>query len=157
VKFGSPASIAGLPGESACVNVGPPLLCNGPSIGLVLIWSLGPVRYPLPSSLLRLYPSDTTVPKEFTMFAPGPPEFRIVFANSVSPVPPNPPTFERLDPLPDEAEFPLSVVLLRLSVPLPNFPPVLTIPPPAPEFAEFPLMVLLVTCRSPSPKLLPSL
>ena len=37
VKFGSPASMAGLSGNSACVNVGPPLSCNGPSSGLVLI------------------------------------------------------------------------------------------------------------------------
>jgi len=35
VKFGSPALIAGLPGNKACVNVGPPLSCNGPSIGFV--------------------------------------------------------------------------------------------------------------------------
>src|SRR5579862_1337588 len=34
-----PLSIAGLPGNSAWVKVGPPLSCNGPSIGLVLIWS----------------------------------------------------------------------------------------------------------------------
>ena len=37
VKFGSPASMAGLPGNSACVKVGPPLSCNGPSSGSVLI------------------------------------------------------------------------------------------------------------------------
>ncbi len=37
VKFGSPASIAGLLGNSACVNVGPPLSCKGPSSGSVLI------------------------------------------------------------------------------------------------------------------------
>ena len=37
VNFGSPASIAGLPGNSAWVEVGPPLFCKGPSIGLVLI------------------------------------------------------------------------------------------------------------------------
>lgn len=37
VKFGSPASIAGLPGNKACVNVGPPLSCKGPSSGAVLI------------------------------------------------------------------------------------------------------------------------
>jgi hypothetical protein len=54
LKFGSPESIAGLPGNSSCVNVGPPLSCNGPSNGLVLIWSPGPVRTPPPSSLLRL-------------------------------------------------------------------------------------------------------
>ena len=30
---GSPASIAGLPGSSACVIVGPPLSASGPSIG----------------------------------------------------------------------------------------------------------------------------
>src|SRR5215469_2602234 len=30
VKFGSPASMAGLPGNNACVNVEPPLFCSGP-------------------------------------------------------------------------------------------------------------------------------
>ena len=34
---GRPASIAGLPTKSACVKVGPPLFCNRPSIGFVLI------------------------------------------------------------------------------------------------------------------------
>ena len=53
-KFGSPASMAGLPGKSACVKVGPPLSCSGPSIGFVLIRSPVPVRTPPPSSLLRL-------------------------------------------------------------------------------------------------------
>src|SRR6266481_5848654 len=37
VKAGSPALTAGLPGNSACVKVGPPLSCNGPSIGSVLV------------------------------------------------------------------------------------------------------------------------
>ena len=37
VKFGSPALIAGLPGSKACVNVGPPLSCNAPIIGSVLV------------------------------------------------------------------------------------------------------------------------
>ena len=41
VKFGSPASMAGLPGKSSCVKVGPPLSCKGPSTGSVLIWSPG--------------------------------------------------------------------------------------------------------------------
>ena len=54
VKFGSPVLMAGLPGNSAWVNVGPPLSCNGPSIGSVLIWSPGPVKKPPPSSLLTL-------------------------------------------------------------------------------------------------------
>src|SRR6266403_1038500 len=36
-KLGSPASMAGLPGKRACVKVGPPLSCSGPSIGSVLI------------------------------------------------------------------------------------------------------------------------
>ena len=35
VKLGSPVLIAGLPGNKACVNVRPPLSCNGPSIGFV--------------------------------------------------------------------------------------------------------------------------
>jgi hypothetical protein len=51
---GSPASMAGLPGKSACVKVGPPLSCRGPSTGSVLIRSPVPVRTPPPSSLLRL-------------------------------------------------------------------------------------------------------
>jgi hypothetical protein len=54
VKFGSPASIAGLPGSNACVNVGPPLSCNVPIIGLVKSWSPGPVKKPPASSLLIL-------------------------------------------------------------------------------------------------------
>ena len=37
VKFGSPASMAGLPGNNACVNVEPPLSCSGPRSGSVLI------------------------------------------------------------------------------------------------------------------------
>ena len=37
VKFGSPASIAGLLGKRACVKVGPPLSCKGLSSGAVLI------------------------------------------------------------------------------------------------------------------------
>ena len=37
LKFGSPALIAGLPGNKAWVNVGPPLSCKGPSSGAVLI------------------------------------------------------------------------------------------------------------------------
>ena len=54
VKAGSPALTAGLPGNSACVNVGPPLSCNGPSIGSMLVWSPGPVKKPAASSLLKL-------------------------------------------------------------------------------------------------------
>ena len=43
VKFGSPALMAGLPGNNACVKVGPPLSCNGPSsrIGVNLIARTG--------------------------------------------------------------------------------------------------------------------
>ena len=37
-------SMAGLPGNKARVNVGPPLSCKGPNIGSVLIWSPGPFR-----------------------------------------------------------------------------------------------------------------
>jgi hypothetical protein len=40
----SPASIAGLPGRSACVRVGPPLSASGPSSGLVLNLSLARSR-----------------------------------------------------------------------------------------------------------------
>src|SRR5947207_533241 len=43
-KCGSPPSMAGLPGNNACVKVGPPLSCNGPSAGSVLVWSPGPIK-----------------------------------------------------------------------------------------------------------------
>src|SRR5205823_1426386 len=79
VKFGSPASIAGLPGNSACVKVSPPLFCNGPSIGSVLIWSPGPLRRPAQLSLQRLYPWEITVPMSLSMFGPTSPLFRTVF------------------------------------------------------------------------------
>ena len=79
VKFGSPASIAGLPGNSACVKVGPPLFCNGPTIGSVLIWSPGPLRRPAQLSLQRLYPWEITVPLSLSMFGPTSPLFRTVF------------------------------------------------------------------------------
>jgi hypothetical protein len=41
----SPALIAGLPQSSACVKVGPPLFCNGPSFKVEVVrlnWSPGP-------------------------------------------------------------------------------------------------------------------
>ena len=40
----SPASMAGLPGSSAWVSMGPPLSCKGPRSGSVLEWSVGSVR-----------------------------------------------------------------------------------------------------------------
>src|SRR5262249_52184794 len=79
VKFGSPALIAGLPGNSACVNVGPPLSSNGPSSGSVRIWSPGPVRNPPPSSLQRLKPLDVTVPVLSKILSPVPAASRMVF------------------------------------------------------------------------------
>jgi hypothetical protein len=54
VKLGLPILMAGLPGESLCVMVGPPLYPRFSSNGSVLIWSPGPVRKPPPSSVLRL-------------------------------------------------------------------------------------------------------
>ena len=54
VKLGLPALMAGLPGSNASVKVGPPLSCNGPSIGLLKSWSPGPVKKPPASSLLIL-------------------------------------------------------------------------------------------------------
>ena len=59
--------VAQMPGNSSCVKVRPPLFCNGPSIGSVRIWSPGPVKKPPAVSLLRLYPSEVTVP-ELKMF-----------------------------------------------------------------------------------------
>ena len=82
VKFGSPAFIAGLPGNSSWVNVGPPLSCNGPSTGSVLTWSPGPVRKPSPSSLQRLYPCEMIEPELSKILPPAAPVFRMVFPTS---------------------------------------------------------------------------
>ena len=76
-----PLSTAGLLPRSACVKVGPPLFCNGPSFGSMLIWSALLVSQPSPLSLLRLYPNELTVapaPGFLKMFAPETPAFRIV-------------------------------------------------------------------------------
>ena len=86
VKFGSPASMAGLPGNRAWVKVGPPLFCKGPNIGSVLVWSPGPFRKPLPLSLQTLYPCEVTVPPLLKMLVPEVPAFRIVFPSSSGPV-----------------------------------------------------------------------
>ena len=42
-------SVAGLPGRSAWVKVGPPLSCRGPRSGTVLRMSVGSVRLQVPS------------------------------------------------------------------------------------------------------------
>src|SRR5215211_3680632 len=62
-----PASMAGLPGRSARVSVGPPLSCSGPSRGLVLCLSVDFVK-PQESSLLTLLPCEET-PMEPGSFA----------------------------------------------------------------------------------------
>src|SRR5262245_14046292 len=54
-----PASMAGLPGSSAWVSVGPPLFWSGPSSGLVAFRSPGPAKAQV-ASLLRLWPRDVT-------------------------------------------------------------------------------------------------
>jgi hypothetical protein len=74
--------MAGLPGNKARVNVGPPLSCKGPNIGSVLIWSPGPFRKPPPLSLQTLYPCEVTVPPLLKMLTPEVPAFRIVFPSS---------------------------------------------------------------------------
>ena len=61
--------MAGLPGNKAWVNVGPPLSCKGPSIGSVLTWSAGPFKKPPPASLQTLYPWEVTVPPLLEMFS----------------------------------------------------------------------------------------
>src|SRR5262249_9349675 len=81
-KFGSPAAMAGLPGNKAWVKVGPPLFCKGPNIGSVLIWSPRPFRKPLPLSLQTLYPCEVTVPPLLKMLTPEAPAFRTVFPSS---------------------------------------------------------------------------
>jgi len=144
--LGSPASMAGLPGNSAWVNVGPPLSCNGPSIGSVLIWSPGPFKKPPPLSLQTLYPCEVTVANfPISRLTPDAAALRIVFPMSNIP-PLNMEMFAEV--------FSLNVlfVIVMLAVPL----AVLSLtPPPPPKDAELPLNVLLLMVRLAIP-LLPS-
>ena len=65
------ASMAGLPGRRACVRVGPPLSCNGPSTGSVLGRSVGSVRLQVPSQS-RLWPNEAkTEANSAEQSAPG--------------------------------------------------------------------------------------
>src|SRR6266850_1424772 len=59
-KESGTASMAGLPGSSACVAVGPPLFWSGPRFGGVLGRSPAPVRLQVPSPS-RLWPRDVNV------------------------------------------------------------------------------------------------
>src|SRR5215510_8040566 len=65
---GSPASIAGLPGSSACVWVGPPLFCSGPSLGSAKGGNGGPstVQFTTPSRLLLC---EVILPEQFPSVA----------------------------------------------------------------------------------------
>src|SRR5215467_1200310 len=134
--------MAGLPGNNSCVKVGPPLSCNGPRMGSVLIWSPVAVKNPPPLSLARLYPREVIAPLLLKRVPPAAPAFSTV--SSICVVPPvqlkmAPPPLPRL-PL---AELPLKVQsftvseLLKFTMPPPTFGP------------EFPLMVVLVTVDDP--------
>src|SRR5437016_1310423 len=168
--------MAGLPGNSAWVNVGPPLSCNGPSIGSVLIWSPGPFKKPPPLSLQTLYPCDVTVASfPMSRLTPDTAALRIVFPMSNIP-PLNMEMFEEVfslnvlfvivtvavplavwsstPPPTKDAELPLNVLLLmvRLAIPLlPLFP---TAPP---VVAAFPLNALLMMVRLALPPAPPPL
>jgi len=67
---GLPASMAGLPGKSACVEVGPPLFVSGPSLGLMGAtsepsWSPAPALSAQPVALpIRLWPPEVSVPAQ---------------------------------------------------------------------------------------------
>ena len=101
----------------------------------MLIWSPGPVRKPPPSSLLRLYPSEVTVPDWLRILPPDAPVFRIVLPISIVP------RFRMPPPL--KAELLLMVLLVTRMVPLS-----LNMAPPT-DWAELPLKVLLVIVSVP--------
>ena len=132
----------GLPGKRAWVKVGPPLSCNGPSSGSVLLRSPVPESSQLPS-LSRLCPRE------------------VIFPNFVT-VPKNSPPPEELS---------ATMVLIRVTVPKLKIPPPgkaavlllmvllmtvsllalegLLMPPPFPLLAVLPLTVLLAIVRGP--------
>src|SRR5262249_15464632 len=131
----SPASMAGLPASSACVWVGPPLFCNGPSFGSMALRSPAPPKLQLPS-LSRLCPWEVMAPLQ------SPPVeavlcATIVFFRATRP----PPLF--LTPPPKLAVvFPLRVLLSSLSV-------LALKRPPPPELLVFPLTVELSSVTVP--------
>src|SRR5579884_154798 len=139
------ASIAGLPVCSAWVGVNPPLFCNGPSKGLVLLRSPGWVNAAaqLPS-LLRLLPCDVSLKEQLLTVLLA----RIVFLRFKT-LP------GELEPLstPPPADAVLELIVALISVVVPGigddtFSVVapLNRPPPTPValVAELPVMVTLV-------------
>ena len=144
-----PALMAGLPGSSACVGVGPPLFCSGPSNGLVFVRS--PLAFsPQVLPLSRLWPSDINapaaqVPSATMMFrAQIAPSFLMLSLTLVLKV-----TLVRvmkvilLIPAAYEAVFPLMVVFEMIARLL------FSRPPESPNNAALPLMVLFVMVNAP--------
>src|SRR3989442_1645780 len=71
-----PCKRAGFPRKTGWFWGAPRLPAKGRSMGWVWIWSRVGVKNPPPLSLLRLSPSDTTVPETFVIFPPESPAFR---------------------------------------------------------------------------------
>src|SRR5260370_22514483 len=142
----SPAANAGGAARSAIVWVGPPLLANGASSGLIgaaIVPTMSPftplVKPVLPSLLpIRLWPCEVIVPStsglNVAVLSPT-----MLFLSRTGPV------SKLLMPPPSRPELPLIVLLVTLMAPVAAK---LTRPPPASR-AELPLIVLLVTLMAP--------
>ena len=126
----SPASTAGLFAGRACVQVGPPLSCKGPSSGSV------PGREPLVGSKPQEVSEDRLCPPSVMVPAQSPPSGLLATMVLASVVLPQLP----LIPPPVTALLENIVVLIMVAV-----PSWLLIPPP--EVALLPEKVLLRTAR----------
>ena len=89
MNFGSPASIAGLPGNNACVKVGPPLSCSKPEhrIRIDLVAGAGQITAAIIAAQDYSH-SEVTVPPALKMFSPKLPAFRMVLPSSSTAPPP---------------------------------------------------------------------
>src|SRR5436190_6374376 len=138
--------MAGLPHKSACVKVGPPLSCSGPSFSSApvrLNWSSGPGKIRTFVLPIKLKPPETTVSdssvnRSKLAVLPA----TIVFFSSSDPWLLKTAQFE------DPAAALLAVTVLWVNVVVPqvlNNPPLAGVPAPgvpAPGTAELPLTVL---------------
>src|SRR5436190_16703863 len=133
--------MAGLPHKSACVKVGPPLSCSGPSFSSApvrLNWSSGPGKIRTFVLPIKLKPPETTVSdssvnRSKLAVLPA----TIVFFSSSDPWLLKTAQFE------DPAAALLAVTVLWVNVVVPqvlNNPPLAGVP--APGTAELPLTVL---------------
>src|SRR5262245_45343614 len=129
--------MAGLPGNRACVGVGPPFSCSGPSIGLVLSKSTAGLRLHV-FALSRFFPWETKRPEQLASDRAVLPAMMVFLRLTATPNVLMPP------PAPAGAWFPVIVLLSIDGAAL-----LATPPPPDAVVLVLPVTVVLMRVRGP--------